>query len=103
MQWYKADSGPKEKSARVAMQDDGLNTILYHKPLPGAQLCYFIHVHGQPIALLGFSVAWQTASRDRYIGWSHDLRQMNLHLIVNKASVSCSRPLPATMQTMHAS
>jgi hypothetical protein len=59
---------------------------LGHKPLPGAQLRYFIHAQGQPIALLGFgAAAWQTAPRDRYIGWSHDLRKKNLHLIVNNA------------------
>ena len=59
---------------------------LGHKPLPGAQLRYFIHAEGQPIALLGFgAAAWQTAPRDRYIGWSHEQRQANLHLIVNNA------------------
>jgi hypothetical protein len=59
---------------------------LGHKPLPGAQLRYFIHAQSQPIALLGFgAAAWQTAPRDRYIGWNHDLRKKNLHLIVNNA------------------
>ncbi len=59
---------------------------LGHKPLPGAQLRYFIHADKQPIALLGFgAAAWQTAPRDRYIGWSHDQRQANLHLVVNNA------------------
>ena len=146
LQWFKADGGLKEMSARVAMlrmQDDGLITLppplcarpdptvhltdctapgalieqpagalrpltlqrvqckadsrlwneyieryhyLGHKPLPGAQLRYFIHADKQPIALLGYgAAAWQTAPRDRYIGWSHELRQKNLHLIVNNA------------------
>lgn len=59
---------------------------LGHKPLPGAQLRYFIYANGQPIALLGFgSSAWQTAPRDHYIGWSHEQRKKNLHLIVNNA------------------
>jgi hypothetical protein len=59
---------------------------LGHKPLPGAQLRYFIHTGEQPIALLGFgAAAWQTAPRDRYIGWSHEQRKKNLHLIVNNA------------------
>ena len=59
---------------------------LGHKPLPGAQLRYFIHAEDQPIALLGFgAAAWQTAPRDHYIGWSHDQRKKNLHLIVNNA------------------
>jgi hypothetical protein len=47
---------------------------------------YFILSGTQPIALLGFSAAaWQTATRDRYIGWSHDQRKRNLPLIVNNA------------------
>jgi hypothetical protein len=59
---------------------------LGHKPLPGAQLRHFIHADNQPVALLGFgAAAWQTAPRDNYIGWSHELRQKNLHLIVNNA------------------
>ena len=38
------------------------------------------------IALLGFgAAAWQTAPRDRYIGWTHEQRKKNLHLIVNNA------------------
>ena len=36
--------------------------------------------------MLGFGAsAWQTAPRDRFIGWSHDQRKKNLHLIVNNA------------------
>jgi hypothetical protein len=34
---------------------------LGHKPLPGAQLRYFVHAQGQLLALLGFgAAAWQT-------------------------------------------
>jgi len=59
---------------------------LGHKPLPGAQLRYFVYSGEQPIALLGFgAAAWQTAPRDRYIGWSHEQRKKNLHLIINNA------------------
>ena len=71
---------------------------LGHKPLPGAQLRYLIYADDQLIALLGFgAAAWQTAPRDRYIGWSHEQRRANFHFLVNKASASCSRPLPAYM------
>ena len=36
--------------------------------------------------MLGFgAAAWQTAPRDRYIGWSREQRKRNLHLIVNNA------------------
>jgi len=59
---------------------------LGHKPLPGAQMRYILFSQEQPIALLGFgAAAWQTAPRDRYIGWSHDQRKRNLPLIVNNA------------------
>jgi len=66
---------------------------LGHSLLPGAQLRYFVHAANQPIALLGFgAAAWQTAPRDRFIGWSHDQRKKNLHLIVNKASAPAHAP-----------
>lgn len=59
---------------------------LGYKPLPGAQLRYFITVGHQIVALLGFgAVAWQTAPRDKFIGWTHNMRKQNLSLIVNNA------------------
>jgi hypothetical protein len=59
---------------------------LGHKPLPGAQLRYLVHSGEHLVALLGFgAAAWQTAPRDRFIGWSHQQRKRNLHLIVNNA------------------
>jgi hypothetical protein len=59
---------------------------LGHSPLPGAQLRYFITVGEQVVALTGFgAAAWQTAPRDQFIGWNHDQRKKNLHLIVNNA------------------
>ncbi|MCP4993410.1 MAG: DUF4338 domain-containing protein [Gammaproteobacteria bacterium] len=59
---------------------------LGHKLLPGAQLRYFVYTKAQPIALLGFgAAAWQTAPRDNYIGWNHEQRKRNLHLVVNNA------------------
>ncbi len=57
-----------------------------YKPLPGAQLRYFIFSGQQVVALLGFgAAAWQTAPRDKFIGWTHPQRKKNLHLIVNNA------------------
>jgi len=59
---------------------------LGYKTLPGAQLRYFVYAGEHPIALLGFgAAAWQTAPRDYYIGWSHEQRKRNLHLVVNNA------------------
>jgi len=59
---------------------------LGHHTLPGAQLRYFITAGKQIIAVIGFgAAAWQTAPRDQYIGWSHEQRKRNLHLIINNA------------------
>jgi hypothetical protein len=57
-----------------------------YKSLPGAQLRYFVVAEQQILALLGFGAsAWQCAPRDHYIGWNHEQRKKNLHLIVNNA------------------
>jgi hypothetical protein len=59
---------------------------LGHSPLPGAQLRYYISAGEQIVALTGFgAAAWQTAPRDQFIGWNHDQRKKNLHLIINNA------------------
>lgn len=59
---------------------------LGYKPLPGAQLRYFIIADNKIIALLGFGAsAWQCAPRDKYIGWTHEQRKNNLQYIVNNA------------------
>ncbi len=59
---------------------------LGYKTLPGAQLRYFVRADQKPLALLGFGAsAWQCAPRDQFIGWSHERRERNLHLIVNNA------------------
>jgi len=59
---------------------------LGYTPLPGAQLRYFIYAGKQLVALTGFgAAAWQTAPRDKFIGWNHEQRKNNLHLVVNNA------------------
>jgi len=59
---------------------------LGYTPLPGAQLRYFIYAGEQLVALTGFgAAAWQTAPRDKFIGWNHEQRKKNLNLIVNNA------------------
>ena len=56
------------------------------KTLPGAQLRYWVSAGERLVALLGFGAgAWQCAPRDHFIGWTHEQRQQNLHLIVNNA------------------
>jgi len=59
---------------------------LGYTPLPGAQLRYFIIADDQVLALISFSAsAWQCAPRDLHIGWSHEQRKRNLHLIINNS------------------
>jgi hypothetical protein len=59
---------------------------LGHQLIPGAQLRYFVRAADQIIALLSFGAsAWKTQPRDQFIGWTHEQRPRNLHLIVNNA------------------
>ena len=59
---------------------------LGYKPLPGAQLRYFVYSGSRILATIGFGAsAWSVAGRDRTIGWTTKQRQSNLHLIVNNA------------------
>lgn len=56
------------------------------KTLPGAQLRYWVYAGDSLVALLGFgAAAWQCAPRDQFIGWTHEQRLKNLHLVVNNA------------------
>lgn len=55
----------------------------------GAQLRYWVHA-AQPelpplAALLFTSAAWRMAPRDRFVGWSDEVRQRNLPLVVNNS------------------
>jgi hypothetical protein len=59
---------------------------LGYKPLPGAQIRYLAYRDQDLLAALGFgAAAWKVAPRDRFIGWSAQEREQNLHLIVNNA------------------
>ena len=59
---------------------------LGYKPLPGAQLRYFVFSGARLLAALGFgAAAWKVAPRDRFIEWSSETRVQNLHLVVNNA------------------
>jgi len=53
---------------------------LGYKTLVGAQIRYAVHDRlGRPLAMLGFSTAARKlAPRDRFIGWSPQLREKNL-------------------------
>ncbi len=58
---------------------------LGYKTLVGAQMRYAVHDrHGRPLAMLGFSTAaHKLAPRDRFIGWTPQLRQKNLPLVID--------------------
>ena len=58
---------------------------LGYKPLVGAQMRYAVHDrNGWPLAMLGFSTAaWKLAPRDSFIGWSPEMREKNLPLVVD--------------------
>ena len=53
--------------------------------LVGAQMRYAVHDrNGWPLAMLGFSTAaWRLAPRDRFIGWTPEMRERNLPLVVD--------------------
>ena len=57
---------------------------LGYKTLVGAQMRYAVHDHnGWPLAMIGFSTAaWKLAPRDNFIGWTPQLREKNLPLIL---------------------
>ena len=58
---------------------------LGYKTLVDAQMRYAVHDrNGWPIAMLGFSTAaWKLAPRDRFIGWTPQLREKTLPLVVD--------------------
>jgi hypothetical protein len=76
------------KDGKSALWNELIERYHYlgYKPLPGAQMRYFVHAGGRLVALLGFgAAAWKVAPRDRFIGWTPELRKRNLHLVVNNA------------------
>ncbi len=58
---------------------------LGYRTLVGAQMRYAVHDRdGRPIAMLGFSTAARKlAPRDRFIGWTPELREKNLPLVID--------------------
>jgi hypothetical protein len=57
--------------------------LAYTQPV-GEHLKYIAFSNDRPIACLAWSSApWYIGARDRFIGWSSQTRQSNLHLIIN--------------------
>ena len=78
---------PRDPHSRLFNEYVERYHYLGYKPLPGAQLRYFVQAaDGLLLALLGFgAAAWKTAPRDRFVGWDAATRQRNLPLVVNHA------------------
>ena len=53
--------------------------------ISAGRMRYAVHAHdGTLLAMLGFSTAaWTLAPRDRFIGWSRQMREKNLPLVVD--------------------
>ena len=64
---------------------------LGYKTVVGAQMRYAVHDgDGWPLAMLGFSTAaWKLAPRDKFIGWTPQLREKNLPLALPVPHISC--------------
>ena len=87
------DYAPGELPERIVVTREGRlwNEFVarYHylgyKTLVGAQMRYAVHDrNGWPIAMLGFSTAaWKLAPRDNFIGWTPEMREKNLPLVVD--------------------
>lgn len=60
---------------------------LGYTPLAGAQIRYFVFSESNDLlAALSFGAAsWSVAPRDQFIGWTHQQRKANLHLVINNA------------------
>ena len=59
---------------------------LGYKPLPGAQIRYLVSCKEGYLSAIGFSAsAWKVAPRDKWIGWTKEQREKELHLIVNNS------------------
>jgi len=79
---------PVEKPPDSALWNELIERYHYLKytPMAGAQIRYFVFGGGHRLAALGFgAAAWALAPRDRFIGWTAQQRQSNLHLVVNNA------------------
>lgn len=57
---------------------------LGHRPMAGAQVRYLVVCDRGVLGAIGFGAsAWKIAPRDRFIGWSREVRHKTLHRIVN--------------------
>ncbi len=79
---------PVETSVESSLWNELIERYHYlrYKPLSGAQIRYLIFSGDRLLGALGFAgAAWKVAPRDRFIGWTAEQRERNLHLIVNNS------------------
>jgi len=76
----------KRAQSRWWNEDIPRDHYLEYKTRPGAPLRYVVTRGEKCLALLGLGAsAGQVAPRDNDIGWRHEQRQKNRHLLVNNA------------------
>jgi hypothetical protein len=81
-------SPPELKMVRHTPLEPLYNSLIhyYHylgyRQIVGAHLKYMAFINGQVVACLGWgSPAWRVSCRDRFIGWSDQIKAKNLHMI----------------------
>jgi hypothetical protein len=80
------DLVPKGPKLRLWNEYISRYHYLGYKMLPGAQLRYFIIDGDRILGAMGFgAAAWKVAYRDRFIGWTSQEREQNLHFIINQS------------------
>lgn len=73
----------KEKSSLFNALVDKYHYLGY-RPLPGAQLRYLIRSGESIMGAISFSgAAWKVGVRDKWIGWSTEIREQHLNGIIN--------------------
>jgi hypothetical protein len=75
-----------EDSKQLALYRGLVGTYHYlgYQQATGAQLKYMAYVADQPVACLSFGpAAWKIGPRDKFIGWSPQIRGQNLPWVVN--------------------
>lgn len=59
---------------------------LGYRPMAGAQVRYLVLCERGVLGAIGFGAsAWKIAPRDRFIGWSREVRHKTLHRVVNNS------------------
>jgi hypothetical protein len=85
-------SGIRLASVRLGPESDLWNDLVhryhylgYQRP-GGAQMRYLAYAGDRVLGCLAFSgAAWKTRPRDEFIGWTADIREKRLHLVVDNS------------------